>query len=154
MSQSDFFATYFGAPSDAIQGSVAHYYNNSASTNYSGTLAGMTGTSIWIDQIGGTATINGSITIGTADNPVLLIVNGNLSLSGNVTINGFVFVIGTNDITSLTGNVTINGGMATTDTLNMTGSIQLVYNSTIIDNLQNQSSMLYYAKVPGSWKDF
>lgn len=154
LSQSDFFSTYFGSTTSNVQNNVAHYYSNNSSTNYSDALSNMTGTSIWIDQTAGTATISGATTIGTADNPVLLIVNGNLSLSGNVTIYGFVFVIGTNDITSLTGNVNIIGGIGTTDTLNMAGSIQLTYDSSVISNLQQQSSLLYYAKVPGSWRDF
>lgn len=153
-SQGDFFATYFGASTTAVAGSVSNYYNNSSDTNYSSTLAGKTGTSIWIDQTNGTATINGSTTIGSASNPVLLIVNGSLSLSGNVTIYGFLFVIGTNDITTFSGNTKIIGGMATTETLNMSGSIEVTYDPAVLDNLQNQPSLLYYAKVPGSWKDF
>lgn len=153
-SQNDFFSSIFGTSSSTIQSNVAHYYSNNANTNYSATLNGMTNTSIWIDQTGGTATINGNTTIGSSANPVLLIVNGNLSLSGNVTIYGFIFVIGTNDITSLTGNTGIVGGMATSDDINISGNNQITYDPNVLKNLQSGSSLRYYAKVPGSWRDY
>lgn len=154
-SQTDFFANYFGTTNITnIQNKVGHYYTNGSDTNYSSNLNGLTGTSIWIDQTGGTATINGSTTIGSLANPVLLIVNGPLNLSGNVTIYGFIFVNGTTGISTLSGNTQIVGGMATTDTLNITGSISLTFNNTVLQNLQKQSSMMYFAKVPGTWRDF
>jgi len=155
ISQSDFFATFFGNTSDKVQGSMAHVYSNSSSTNYSSTLNGMTGTSVWITQPGGTtATINGSTTIGSAANPVLLIVNGNLTLSGNITIYGYVFVFGSNTIESISGNVQIIGGLATSGSLSMAGSTTLTMDTSTLSNLQNSASLRYFAKVPGSWKDF
>jgi hypothetical protein len=115
----------------------------------------MTGTSIWINQTGSsTATISGNTTIGSLASPVILVVDGNLSLSGNVTIYGFVFVIGTNDITGVSGNANIIGGLATTDTLTMSGNTNVQYTPSIFTSLLTMPSMNYYAKVPGSWKDF
>lgn len=156
MSNSDFFANYFGTTNtDTVKSQVVNYYNNSSNTNYSATLNGKTGTSIWIDQTSGTtATINGNTTIGSAANPVLLVVNGNLSISGNVTIYGFIYILGTSNVDTLTGNITINGGLATTGNFNMTGSSQLTYDPTVLTNLSNQNSLRYYAKAAGTWKDF
>lgn len=154
-SQNDFVASYFGTSSSStIQSKVTNFYSNSSSTNYASTLNGVTGKSIWIDQTSGTASISGNTTIGSATEPVLLIVNGNFSISGNVTINGFIFVISTIGINSFTGNVTINGGIATADNTTISGSVDLNYNNSILTNLQNLSSLTYWAKVPGSWRDF
>lgn len=153
LSDNDFFNQFFGLSASNVKNSVAHYYSNSSNTSYGATLSGMTGTSIWIDQTGGTATMNGSVTIGSATNPVLLVVNGDVRFSGNVTIYGYVYVLG-NSSTDLLGNVQIIGGMATTDNLSATGSIQVSYSPSVLANLQNNGSMRYYAKVPGSWKDF
>lgn len=153
MSNSDYFATNFGLSPDNIKSSAAHYYANSSNTNYQDDLSGLTGTSIWIDQTGGTASLNGTVTIGSASNPVLLIVNGNINFSGNITIYGYVFILGSST-TDLTGNVTIVGGMASTGNIDATGSIQVSYSPTVLSNLQNNPSMHYYAKIPGSWKDF
>lgn len=152
-SQSDFIANYFGTSSSStIKNQMAHVYTNTSSTNYSNTLNGMQGTSIYIEQTGGTASINGNAVIGSATNPVLLVVNGGLSLSGNITFYGFIFIIGTSGITSTTGNINVIGGIASVDDLTMSGNSDISYDQTVLTNLQN--SLTYYAKVPGSWKDF
>jgi Tfp pilus assembly protein PilX len=152
--QTDLFATYFGTATSNIQNNVNQYYSNSGNTNYSNLLNGMTGKSIWINQIGGTATINGNTTIGSSANPVLLIVNGNLSMSGNATIYGLIFIIGTSGIDTLTGNININGALITSDNLSMSGSSNLNFDPTVLNNLRTQPGISYYAKVPGTWKDF
>lgn len=153
LSDTDFFNLFFGLSPSNIKSSVTHYFSNSSSTNYGADLNGLTGTSIWVDQTAGTATLNGNMTIGSASDPVLLIIDGDVRFSGNVTIYGYVYVLGTST-TDLTGNVMVVGGMATTNQLSATGSIQVVYSPTVLDNLQNNGTMRYYAKVPGSWKDF
>jgi Tfp pilus assembly protein PilX len=153
MSNTTFFQTYFGSTEAAVQPTVKHYYSNASSTNYSATLDGMTGTSIWIDQTGGQATLSGNPVIGTAANPVLLIVNGNLNISGNAVIWGFVYVIG-GVATSLTGNSVINGGVVSTDNLSLSGNTTIKFNTTVLSGLQQQVEASYFAKVPGTWKDF
>ncbi len=153
ISQVDFFTTYFGVTMAGVKSNISNYYNNSSDTNYSSTLNGMTGTSIWIDQTGGTAKINGNVTIGTADNPVLLIVNGNLDIMGDVVIYGFIFVLG-ETTTDLLGSVTLYGSMAAQSNINLTGKFNLNYDPTTLTNLRNQNALRYYAKVPGTWRDF
>lgn len=153
MTNDDFFATNFGVAPSSVKSSAIHYFENSTNTNYQSSLDGLSGTSIWIEQTGGEASLNGSVTIGSPSDPVLLIINGDVNFSGNVTIYGFVFIYGSSE-TDLTGNVTIVGGIATTGALDATGSIQVVYSPSVLSNLQNQSSMRYYAKIPGSWRDF
>jgi Tfp pilus assembly protein PilX len=155
-STNTFFANYFGTTNTTtVQNSMAHVYTNSASTDYSSTLNGMTGTSIWINQNGGTtASLSGNTVVGSASNPVLLIVNGPLSLSGNVSIYGFVFVLGSSGTTILTGNDTVNGALITSDNTSISGNAVITYNPSIINTIKNYSALSYFAKVPGSWKDF
>lgn len=154
LSQSDFFATYFNSSSTNVRSQMENVYTNNTSTNYSSTLNGKTGTTIWIDQTAGTATINGNTTIGSASDPVLLIVNGSLSVSGNLTVYGYIFVFGDNVLDTFTGNVNITGGIASAVNISMLGNISVTYNPTVINTLQNLPSIKYYAKVPGTWKDF
>lgn len=149
----DFFTSNFGLTTTQMKSKAAYYYSNSVDTSYSSTLNGMTGTSIWIDQPAGTASLGGSTTIGSSTNPVLLIINGNAGFSGAVTIYGYVFVLG-NLTTSATGNLNIFGALSTTSVLSMSGATTITYSQTVLDNLQNNSNMRYYAKIPGSWKDF
>jgi Tfp pilus assembly protein PilX len=155
MSVATLFSDYFGAQESTIKGQMAHVYTSSGSTNYSSILNGMSGTTVWIDQPSGTATITGNTTLGTPSNPVLLIVNGNLAVSGNTNIYGFLFVVGsTSATTDISGTLNINGGMATGDSLAISGNSNIVYNASLLVGVQNSGSTTYYAKVPGSWKDF
>lgn len=151
-SLTDFFATYFGVPSTTIKSNSANYYSNSTNTNYGGLLDGKTGTSIWIDQTGGTAKINGG-TIGTVENPVLLVINGKADLTGNAVIYGFVYIMG-ETTTDVLGSVQVHGSIITQADISLKGSGSVTYDPTTLTNLRNQSSMRYYAKVPGTWKDF
>lgn len=153
MSGNDFFSSYFGLSQSLVKSSIGNYYSNSSDTNYQSMLSGKTGTSIWIDQTAGTATINGFAVIGSTANPVLMIVNGNNNYTGWVIIYGFVYINGTVTIAS-SANIFIIGGIATTGNLSGPGTLQIYYSPSVLTNLQNQPGMQYYAKVPGSWKDF
>lgn len=155
MSSNNLFATYFGASPNAVKNSFTNYYSNNSSTNYSSTLNGKTGTSIWIDQTGGTASIRSNTTIGSPTSPVILVINGNFDISGNVTIYGMVFVFGSGlTETDITGNVNITGGVVSGSSLELSGSTGLTYNSAVLNALQGQAGTSYYAKIPGTWKDF
>lgn len=138
-----FFLKYFSASQTTIQNSVANFYASGSSPN----LDGMSGTSIWVD---GDYTQTGNTTIGTATAPVLLIVNGNFSIGGNVTIYGYVFTTG--DISSSNGTPDIIGGFAAAGNLSLQGNPSITYDNTVLTVTSSITSL--YPKVPGSWKDF
>jgi Tfp pilus assembly protein PilX len=152
MSPADLFASYMGTSMASMKSNASQYYSNSSSTNYNSQLNGASGGVIWIDQTGGTANINSSTTVGTAANPVLLIVNGNFVIEGNAKINGMLFVIGT--LTHAVGNAQITGAVAVTGNSSISGGAQFIHSTTVLTALQNLSTLSYYAKIPGSWKDF
>lgn len=150
-SVTNFFASYFGAGMNTVKGSANLTYNNL--NDYAATLNGKKGVTIWIDQTNGNdAVISGSSTIGTASQPVLIIVNGNLDISGSNTIYGLVVVLGA-ATTEISGSSTITGGLLAADNLNLSGSNIITYNASVLSTLQ-QSSSNYYAKVAGTWKDY
>lgn len=154
MSQNDLFVSYFGATTSMVQNEISNYYTNNTNTNYSSTLNGKTGTSIWINQTSGTATISGTTTIGSASAPVLLIISGNAKISGNVTIYGMVYFVNSSEVNlDLTGNLTIVGGIVTASDLKIGGTTNIIYSSSTLNNLKN-TVLKNYNKVPGSWKDF
>ena len=149
-STTDFFASYFGVSSSTVQSNAAYTYTDLG--NYSSVLSGKTGSLIWITQSSGDATINGSITVGSATNPVILIINGNLNLGGSATIYGLVFVLGS-ATTDIIGGSHVIGGLISVGDLNVRGNTALTYDSSVLTNIQNNIST-YYAKIPGSWRDF
>ncbi len=152
-SADDLFSNYFGLSPSIVQGTVAQRLTNNTNTDYSSTLSGKKGTSIQIDQTSGTASLSGSTIIGSSTNPVILIINGNASISQTVIIYGFLFLNNPSQVT-LRDNVMVIGGIVSTGALRLTDSAHVWYSGNVLDNLQSQSSMRYYTKIPGSWKDF
>lgn len=150
MSSAAFFTATFGASSTSVQNNVAYTYTNSSNTDYSTTLNGLTGTSIWINQTGGTtATIAGNTVIGSAAKPVILIVNGNFSIAGNAIIYGLVYVSGNSQSA---GNVSLTGALVAGGNVTDAGNFNLTYNSSILSSLQLGTGN--FSIVTGSWDDF
>jgi hypothetical protein len=148
------FNSYFGVSTTMMKNQVANYYENDSNTNYTDTIAGKVGTSIWIEQTEGKAKIKGDATIGSPTQPVLLIINGGAKFSGDVTIYGLVYLIGSSEVNiNLRGHLTVVGGVITSDELRIGGSADIIYSSTVLNNLKN-NVLINYNKVPGSWKDF
>lgn len=152
-SNNDLFLSYFGVPQNFISSKSTYYFTNSSNTNYGSSLNNIENATMWIDQTGGSAILNGIFVAGSSSNPILLVINGNTSLSGLSIIYGFVYVIGNLSVNS-SANTYIIGGLVTTGNISGTGNLYLYYSPNVLSNLQNQSSTRYYAKIPGSWRDF
>jgi hypothetical protein len=103
--------------------------------------------------VSGDLTIDGSApTLGSAAQPVLLIVNGQLNFTGpGVTVNGLVFANGFNWASTATNSI-INGAVVVNGNFSADASANIVYNSAIL-NLMNVSygSLV---RVPGSWTNW
>ena len=150
-SNADLFSGYFGMTEAQYIAKAVHSYG--AQSNFATTLNGMNNTTVYINETGSTANFSGNTTIGTAANPVLIVIDGNLNISGNFTLYGFIFVNGASTATTnLSGNITITGGIATTDNISASGNLTLTYNNAVLGGVQQSNS--YYAKIPGAWKDF
>lgn len=149
MSFDAYFANFFGTTPATVKSNSTYTYTNLG--EYSGVLNGKTGVSIWIDQTSGTAKISSSTVIGSPSSPVLLIINGNLKISGSTIVYGLIYVTGTADV-DIVGSTLLVGGLVTSSDLTMTGSSSVQYNSSVLTTTQQMMS--YYAKIPGSWKDF
>lgn len=140
---SEFFRNFFGmSPQD---------YRRTMSTQtlepaQVGTADGMTGEVIWVD---GDASFTGGPEIGSADEPVIMIIDGDASFSGNTNIHGIVMILG--DI-NMTGNTTVTGAVVSNgNTSNTTGSLDIYYNSSVLQRTRNSGPV---AASPGGWRDF
>ncbi len=111
----NFFSQYFTQSFSTVRSNAIA--NNTFYTN-SSSLINLTNNVIWFD---GNLTLSSGY-IGSSSAPVLLIVNGNLTMSNSAAITGFVYVVGT---TTLSNNARITGSLASA------GNISLTDNATV-----------------------
>jgi Tfp pilus assembly protein PilX len=145
---SEFFEMFFGAQPDDYRDHTAWVVDpsNTIPSRDSTTLSDIYSTqkqTIWLN---GDTSING--TIGTADHPVILIVDGALSLGANAVINGVVYA---RDAVDSTGTPTIYGALITGSDANTVGNLKVIYDpfkGTGLPSLGNPT------KLQGSWKDW
>lgn len=97
----------------------------------------------WVD---GDAVIGQDI--GSAAEPVVLVVDGNLTLSGTTTIFGVVFVRG-NLTTS--GTPKVRGAVLATGAVNSVGTLNVIYDPDAVAGARRSGK---YASVQGTWRDF
>ena len=97
----------------------------------------------WVE---GNASI--SQNIGSEGHPVVLVVNGNLSLGGNATIFGVVFVKG--DL-SVSGGPVIRGAVLSTGSVSSGGNLNVIYDPDAVGGV---NSIGTFAAMPGTWRDF
>ncbi len=146
-----FFQSYFKANKATIKNQANLKISNSRGTNISAQLNGKKGQLIWVDQTGGPAQINGNTNIGSPSEPVILIINGEVKISGNVVIYGLLYVASdwSNDGG---GNVNVYGNVGVEGNFNTSGNFSINYDKRVFDYFTNGSSA--GAVIPGSWRDF
>lgn len=149
MTTDQFFANFMGKTPTPYRDTVATYrvdLNNGLTNEDSTSLAsisGMTDETIWVE-----GDASGLGDIGTADHPVVLVINGNLDLGANTVINGFVFVTGN---VSGGAGATIYGALVATGNVGTNGNLKVIYDPKV---LKNAESLGQAALVPGGWRDW
>lgn len=161
--------TYAGMAFASFSALAGSSYSGTGSQDYSSSVSGQTGKIIYINQGGssGTVTTSNGLTIGSAANPVIVVVNGNLSLGNNLTIYGNLYVTGDINIgnnstinglvfgmgnTTVSQNVTVNGAVVSGGTTTFAANnIVINYNPTVLG--ANNQIGGNYGKVNGSWQD-
>ncbi|MBI4211799.1 MAG: hypothetical protein HY540_04095 [Deltaproteobacteria bacterium] len=80
------------------------------------------------------ANLSGNIETTSAD-PAILVVMGNLSLSGGVSFRGLIYTSGTvSQDTSVEGSVTIEGAIISTTNVSLAGSMELTFSAAAVNN--------------------
>jgi Tfp pilus assembly protein PilX len=112
----------------------------------------------WVTPSGGTLLLTGSgssgYVLGSPNEPVVLIVDGDLTLN-SVTIYGAVYVTGTfrNQGSSHIRGAILVEGTAETDILG-TGSEKekIAYSQSVVNNLNNNPTLYPFTPLKGTWK--
>jgi hypothetical protein len=103
---------------------------------------------IWLQ---GDLALDSAGDIGSADEPVLLVVNGSLIATGSLShVYGLVYVRTSDWVSS--GSAQVHGAIIADGNLAGAGSPVLVYDAAILKKLRLATGS--FVRVPGSWKDF
>jgi len=154
LTSDQFFQLFFGTTPttyrDATAGWVVDLNNSLTNENSTAisSIDNMSGQVIWLEGNASLSASDISGTIGSPTKPVILVVNGNLDLGGNVDIYGIVYVSG--DVTG-NGSPNIYGSMIVSGSANITGNPKIVYDPSAIINT---SDIGLAGKLQGSWKDW
>ncbi|WP_147653737.1 PilX N-terminal domain-containing pilus assembly protein [Vulcaniibacterium gelatinicum] len=93
---------------------------------------------------------------GSPTGPVILVVDGNVSINGNVTFYGMLFARSNNNSAEVrgNGNVKIFGSMIVEGDVDLGGNIDIVYDDTSASSCTTCfPASAKFGKVPGSWLD-
>ena len=107
---------------------------------------------IWVENGGSGVTLNANVTIGSPTNPVILVINDSVDISGNVTIYGIVYIA--DGAVFGSGNNTIYGSVISYGEADLstavTGNSHFIYSGDIVNRIQKNGS---YDSVEYSWND-
>ena len=105
-------------------------------------LAGFPRNPIWVD---GNLDINAVASLGSVANPLMLIVNGNLTISANATMRGFIHA---NRIT-WSSPATLAGAMVSATSFTATAVATIVYDDAVLNTIQMRYGS--FVRAPGGW---
>lgn len=103
---------------------------------------------LWVN---GALRIESNQTLGSATDPVVIIANGDITLSGAFELNGMLVSRGNVSWTNSSGTSRIVGMLLVEGNLSTTGTMDIVYQSALANQLRNRVGS--FVRVPGSWTD-
>jgi len=101
---------------------------------------------VWVD---GDLELQGPITLGTPDRPVMLVASGAVRLTGPVVIHGLIYGA---DIRWDGSPGALHGAAISEGDYRGNGTPDLAYDAAVLDSLKRRTGS--FARVPGSWRDF
>jgi Tfp pilus assembly protein PilX len=105
------------------------------------------GRPIWL---AGDLDIDSAGDIGSATSPVLLVVEGALDFTTDITIHGLVYVRSADWVTA--GSSTVRGAIIAEGNVSGAGTPQIVYDRALLESLRLTSGSI--VRVPGGWRDY
>lgn len=102
--------------------------------------------------ITGDLTIDGPLTLGSVEQPVLLVVEGQVRLSGGVAIHGAIVTLAASWDTSGTADTQVHGALIALGHVGGSGTPSITYDAAVLARLHGQHGR--FVRVAGSWRDF
>jgi PilX N-terminal len=153
LTANQFFATFFGHDRAgwAAQPVVSML---TCAGNCAGALvsAAAQSGSVALIQVSGNAAIEGPVTLGSPQQPVLIVIEGAVQLRGPVTLYGLLYGATVSWNGPIPGGALVRGALVSEAGYQGDGTPELIYDAGILDRLRTRSGT--FARVSGSWRDF
>ncbi|UXI69683.1 hypothetical protein [Tahibacter amnicola] len=93
--------------------------------------------------------------VGTPEEPVVLVVENAVRLSGNAVFFGMMFIRSSDGTATMdgAGNVKVFGSIVVEGNVNLRGGLDIVYAQEITDAINNSPAFNRLGRLPGSWLD-
>ena len=101
--------------------------------------------------VSGDLSIDSSLSLGTLSDPVVVIADGSVSISGTLQFVGMLVARGNVTWTNSAGTSQLSGMLLAEGNVNTTGAMDIVYLPAIADQLRNRVGS--FVRVPGGWTD-
>jgi hypothetical protein len=103
-------------------------------------------------SIAGDAAIDGPLTLGSAERPVILVVSGTAALRGDVTLHGVLYAVDIRWDGPTGAPAGVHGAVISESDYRGNGAPRLQRDAEVLRALQRHTGS--FARVPGSWKDY
>ena len=103
-------------------------------------------------SITGDATLDGPLTLGSAERPVILVVSGTAALRGDVTLHGVLYAGDIRWDGPTGAPAGVHGAVISESDYRGNGAPRLQRDAEVLRALQRHTGS--FARVPGSWKDY
>jgi hypothetical protein len=103
-------------------------------------------------SIDGDATLDGPITLGSPEQPVVMVVHGAVVLNGDVTVHGLLYAASIRWDAASGPQASVHGAVVSESGYAGNGAPDLHRDAGVLRALQAHTGS--FAQVPGSWKDF
>jgi hypothetical protein len=152
------FVSLFGMDRDTYRSQPASVQVTCAggcATQIGAAISQNPGRVIWVQ---GPATIDSAQVWGSAAQPVMLVVQGDITVSANLQLFGVLYLHtgggagGTNTWTTTVGSTLIQGAVVAEGDLSVVGAPTVVFDAGVLRTINlTQGSLV---RIPGSWRDF
>jgi PilX N-terminal len=105
----------------------------------------------WVEAPGGMQ-LNGNLSFGDATNPLVVVVNGNITINGTMDITGLLYASDSSWDNTGGGSAFLRGAAVTEGSWTGNGTPDILFDSSVLKKLAKTPGV--FIKIPGSWKDF
>lgn len=151
LSDDQMFRTFFGTSKEQFRDSPSTTIVTCSGVCNTTLLNAIDGgaRTIWVE---GDMVLNANNVFGSLARPVMLVVNGNIEVRGNITFYGVLYCQDSTWDNTGGGNAQIFGAAISEGNFTATGTPDPTYDPRVLQNLRQTTGQ--YAKVPGGWRDY